>query len=320
MRTFVLLLLCFIFNFSYAQPDWLFLKEKEKKYVGPQWTQENKAALDLSEAVFVNWNAGGSNSISGLVDLKSLYNYKDKFFVWNNDVHVRYGINKQAERETRKTEDLFELNSNMGYRSDDKSHWYYMARLNFRTQFTNGYKYPDKDSPISKFMAPGYVFFGGGMEYGKDIKSLSFYFSPITLKGTFVFDEDLANAGAFGVKAAVYDEDGNLLVPGERFRKEFGMLLTNSYETELVENINVKHRVSLYSDYLNKFGNVDIDWSVDFTFKVNNFVRATFGSHIRYDDDVKTKVPSEDVDGEFDEAGAKVQWRQFLGIGVAFDF
>ncbi|TNJ42846.1 DUF3078 domain-containing protein [Tamlana fucoidanivorans] len=320
MRILLFLVVCMVFNNAYTQPNWLFLREKEKVYEGPQWKQVNKASLDLNQSSFVNWNAGGTNSISGLVDGKSMLNYKDKFYVWNNDIHMRYGINAQQDRETRKTDDLIELNSNIGYRSDSKSNWYYMARMNFRTQFTNGYKYPNTENPISKFMAPGYVFFGGGIEYGKDIQELSFYFSPLTLKGTFVLDENLANSGSFGVTPAVYDDEGNLITPGERFRKEFGVLLTNAYEMDLAQNINVKHQISLYSDYLNKFGNIDLDWRLDFAFKVNSFMRATLGSHMRYDDDVKTKVPSEENPGEFDERGAKLQWKQFLGIGVAFDF
>ena len=88
---------------------------------------------------------------------------------------------------------------------------------------------------------------------------------------------------------------------------------------EIVENIKVKHQVSIYSDYINKFGNLDLDWRVDFDFKVNSFVKATFGSHLRYDDDVKTIIPTE-VEGEYDEAGAKIQWKQFLGVGFAVDF
>jgi hypothetical protein len=88
---------------------------------------------------------------------------------------------------------------------------------------------------------------------------------------------------------------------------------------EILENINVRQQVSLYSDYINNFGNVDVDWRVDFDFKVNSFVRATLGSHLRYDDDVKIIKPT-DVEGEFDESGAKVQWKQFLGVGFAMDF
>lgn len=302
-----------------AQPDSLFLKAKKKAYDGPQWVQKNKATVDLSQVSFTNWNSGGTNSISGLVGFQSSANYKDKYFNWRNNASIRYGINKQEARETRKTDDLFELNSDIGYNPSKTSNWFYSAKFNFRTQLTNGFKYPNTDNPISRFMAPGYLFFGGGMEYGKKIERLAFYFSPITLKATFVFDEDLANAGSFGVEPAVLDDEGNVITPGERIRNEVGILMTNSYEMEVAENVNMKHRVSLYSDYINNFGNVDLDWRIDFDFKVNSFIRATLGSHIRYDDDVKTQKPSE-VEGEFDEAGAKMQWKQFLGVGFAVDF
>ncbi|TXG35183.1 DUF3078 domain-containing protein [Seonamhaeicola maritimus] len=319
MRYILFALVCFSFQFSNAQPDSLYLKEKPKKYDGPQWKIKNKASVDLSEVAFVNWNAGGANSISGLLGLESSRNYSDKYFSWRNNLIMRYGVNKQQSRELRKTDDLFEINSNMGYKPDIKSNWYYSARLNFRTQFANGYKYPNKETPISRLMAPGYLFFGGGMEYGKRIDKLSLYFSPVTLKATFVLDEDLANAGAFGVDPAVLDDQGNIVVPGKRIRKELGILVTNSYEMEVAENINMVHKVGLYTDYINNFGNVDLDWRLDFDFKVNNYVRARFGSHIRYDDDVKTSKET-DVEGEFDEAGAKIQWKQFLGVGFAVDF
>ena len=319
MKYSLFFLVCLCFQFSNAQPDSLYIKEIKQKYTGPQWTQKNKASIDLSEVAFVNWNSGGSNSISGLLGLKSKLDYKDKFFVWKNNVEVRYGVNKQEARELRKTDDLFEVNSNMGYKPDSLSNWFYSARLNFRTQLTNGYNYPNKEVPISRLLAPGYLFFGGGMEYGKNIDELSFYFSPLTLKATFVLDEDLANVGSFGVTPAVLDTNGNIIIPGEQIRTEFGVLVTNSYEMELAENIIVKNQVSLYSDYINNFGNLDLDWRIDFDFKVNSFVRATLGSHLRYDDDVKTQTPS-DIEGEFDVAGAKVQWKQFLGVGFAVDF
>ena len=319
MKNSLFFLIYFCFQFSNAQPDSLYIKEIKLEYTGPQWIQKNKASFDLSEVAFVNWNSGGSNSISGLLGLKSKLNYRDKFFVWKNNVEVRYGVNKQEARELRKTDDLIEINSNMGYKPDSLSNWFYSARLNFRTQLTNGYNYPNKDEPISRLLAPGYLFLGGGMEYGKNIDKLSFYFSPLTLKATFVLDEDLANIGSFGVTPAVLDPDGNVIIPGEQIRTEVGVLVTNSYEMELAENINVKNRVSLYSDYINNFGNLDLDWRIDFDFKVNSFIRATLGSHLRYDDDVKTQTPS-DVQGEFDQAGAKVQWKQFLGVGFAIDF
>lgn len=320
MKNIALLTMVFLcFQLSMAQPDSLFFKIPPKKYDGPQWNYKNNASLYLSEVAFVNWNSGGDNSISGLLGYEGSANYSDKYFTWKNSGLFRFGVNKQKGRELRKSDDLVELNSNIGYKPDSISNWFYSAKLNFRTQTLNGYKYPDTSEPISRLFAPAYLFLGAGMEYGKNIDKLSFYVSPLTLKATFVLDEDLSNAGAFGVTPAVFDDFGNVIVKGQRVRKEMGLLLTNSYEAEVVENIVVKNEVSLYSDYAHNFGNVDVDWRLDFDFKVNSFIKATLGSHLRYDDDIKTTKPSS-VEGETVEAGAKVQWKQFLGIGFAVDF
>jgi hypothetical protein len=309
----ILFVLCFLlFNAALAQPDSLYLKKKVEKEKRPEWVKKQRFTVDLNEVSFVNWNAGGSNSISALVGYQFSYDYSDKYFFWNNNLVAGYGINGQQGRETRKTTDIFEINSNFGYNPTENSNWFYSARFNFKTQFDYGYQYPNVNNPISKFMAPGYLFFGFGMDYGKNIDNLSLYLSPITLKATFVLDETLANAGKFGVTPAVLDIDGNVIKSGKRSRH-------NNYKTEVAKNVTAESVLSLYSDYINNFGNVDVDWRLNLNFKVNNFIRATFESHIRYDDDVKTSVPSA-IEGEFDEAGAKVQWKQFLGIGFAVDF
>lgn len=320
MKNIFIILFCSIFNVSIAQPDSLFLKNKEEKEKGPEWVQKNKFSIDLNEVTFVNWNAGGSNSISALVGYQFSYDYSDKYFFWKNSLVAGYGVNGQQGREARKTTDVIDINSNFGFSPNEKSNWFYSARFNFNTQFAEGFQYPNTDKPISKFMAPGYLFFGGGMEYGRNIDELSLYLSPITLKTTFVLDDNLANAGKFGVKPAVLDVDGNVIVPGNHSRTEAGILITNSYQMEIAQNIVAKNLVSVYSDYINNFGNIDVDWQMNLNFKVNSFVRATLESHLKYDDDVKTTVPSATVEGEFDEAGAKIQWKQFLGIGFAVDF
>jgi len=317
----ILLVIVFLFICisAFAQPDSLYLKEK-RVYDGPQWKQNQNASIDISQVSFTNWNAGGTNSISALLGYQFTANYKDKFFFWNNRLRTSYGVNKQESRELRKTDDIFEITSNLGYQPSNDSKWFYSARFNFKTQLTDGFRYPDTERAISGFLAPGYLFFGGGMEYGKNIEELSFYVSPLTLKATVVLDQDLANEGAFGVDPAVFDANGNLIREGENLRNEVGILITNTYAMDLAKNIKATNLLSVYTDYINNFGNIDVDWRVNFDFKVNNFVRATLESHLRYDDDVKTLEPSPTVAGEFDEAGAKIQWKQFLGIGFAVDF
>lgn len=322
MRHIVILLVLLIGSLGYAQPDSLFLKSEitNKIPLVPVWTKQNKATLDFSQVAFVNWNSGGSNSISALLGVLVNRNMRVKHAKWNNSLIARYGVNKQQDQRLRKTDDYFELISNLGYRKDTLTNWYFSARFNFKTQFSNGYNYPDTSNPISKLMAPGYLFLGAGAEYGKNIEKFSLYFSPFTLKATFVLDEELANQGAFGVEPAIYDDEGNILQRGERLREEFGILFTGSHEAILMDNIKIVNLFSIYTDYLNNFGNIDIDWALNVDFKVNDFVRATLGSHLRYDDDVKILEPIEGEEEEFLESGPKVQWKQLLGIGVVVDF
>ncbi len=290
-------------------------------FVTSHWKEVNIVSLDISEVAFVNWNSGGSNSISGLLGLEVQRNYKKEHLLWENRAVMRYGVNKQQNQSLRKTDDILELKSRFGFRKNTKSNWYYSANFSFTTQFTNGYNYANSDEkPISQFMAPAYMFLGVGSVYGEHIEEFSAYMSPLTLKSTFVLDQDLADAGSFGVTPAVYDNLGNRLSKGNNSREEVGVLLTSTYENILMENISIRTLISLYTDYLNDFGNVDIDWELNLKFKVNNHVRATMGSHLKYDNDVKIAVEDTNMPEETVIKGAKVQWKQLLGVGVSVDF
>jgi hypothetical protein len=283
------------------------------------WDEKNAVGLDFNEVAFVNWSSGGNNSVSALIHGDFERNYKKKLTNWKNSAVIRYGINAQEGREIRKTEDELVFSSSFGYRRDSTSNFYYSARMDFNTQFTNGYRYPETDIPISKFMAPGYLFLGVGAEFSHPEEDLTVYLSPITQKSTFVLDQRLANEGMFGVTPAVRDEDGNLIEEGESVRTEFGLQFTNRFSKEVFENVNLKHRLNLYSDYLNKFGNIDVDWQINVNLKVNDFIKANVGSQIRYDDDVKYKEDF-DGDGELETTGPRLQFKQTLGVGVVYEF
>jgi hypothetical protein len=158
---------------------------------------------------------------------------------------IRYGINKQDDRELRKTDDGFSILSNYGYKTDLNSNWFSSARFNFNTKFTNGYAYPNTDTPISKFFAPAYVFLGIGSEYNRKDWNANFYFSPLTLKTTFVLNQRLADLGSYGVTKAIYDEEGNLLKRGRKSRTELGLLFNNYWKTEIYKNMTLENRLSL---------------------------------------------------------------------------
>jgi hypothetical protein len=281
------------------------------------WEKKNTVGLDISQIAFVNWNAGGVNSVSGLLKGNFLRKYQKGNLKWVNEMIIRYGINKQDGIELRKTDDAFQFNSTLGYRKDTITNWYSSAKFNFNTQFTNGYAYPNTTKAISKPFAPAYIFLGVGSEYSNKEKKLNVYISPLTMKTTLVLDQTLANQGAFGVNKAIYDADGNLLRKGELHRMELGFLVTNYYKKEIYKNIIWENRLSLYSDYINRFGNVDIDWQMQLELVVNEYVKANIGAHFIYDDDIKAK---EEVNGEQVTVGPKLQLKQLLGVGLSYNF
>jgi len=283
------------------------------------WTRKNAMGVNFNEVAFVNWNAGGNNSISALFFGNFERNFQKELLSWKTNASLRYGLNAQEGRELRKTEDQIVFNSTFGYRRNPTSNFRYSAKFNFNTQFANGYRYPDTEKPISSFMAPGYVFLGIGAEYTAPKEDLIIYLSPVTQKSTFVLNQTLANEGMFGVTPAMRDELGNIIEEGEKVRTEFGILFTSSFKKEIFTNVNMENQLSFYSDYLNKFGNVDVDWELNLNLVVNDFIKANIGSHLRYDDDVKVKEDT-NGDGELEILGPKVQFKQMLGVGVVYEF
>lgn len=270
------------------------------------WNHKNSIGLDLNEVTFVNWNAGGSNSVSGLFKVQFSRIYEKLYTLWNNEVSARYGLNQQQDKGLIKTDDEIRLSSTFGYRKDTVSNWYFSAQFNFRTQFTNGYKNPDDDDPISAFFAPAYVHLGIGTQFNLKPELFSIYFAPITLKSTYVFNDQLSEEGAFGV------------VPGENSRHELGLLIQTKWEKEIFKNVAMVNNLDLYSDYINDFGNIDVDWVLSFQFKINKLFQANFRSHLIYDNDIKIKETNDD--GVVETLGARLQLKQQLGIGIIYNF
>lgn len=281
------------------------------------WEKKNTIGFDLNEIAFSNWNAGGVSSISGLLKGNFTRIYALPKSKWFNELVIRYGINKQDGMAVRKSDDAIQFNSTFGYRKDTISNWYHSAKFNFNTQFTNGYNYPNTQFAISKPFAPAYTFLGVGAEYFNKVKKITIYISPLTMKNTLVLDQRLANQGAFGVTKATYDLDGNLISDGEKSKTELGFLITSYYKKEVWKNINLENRLSLYSDYINNFGNIDVDWQIQLDLIVNQYVRANIGAHILYDDDIKAK---KEKSGEQVIIGPKIQLKQVLGVGLVYAF
>jgi hypothetical protein len=270
------------------------------------WDHKNVIGFDLNQVSFVNWNSGGQNSVSGLFKVEFARVYEKLYTLWKNQVSARYGLNNQQNLGLIKTDDEIRLSSSFGYRKDTLSNWYFSAQFNFKTQFTDGFKDAESEDPISRFFAPAYLHLGIGSQYNVKEKLFSIYVSPLTLKSTYVFDEKLSNEGAFGVE------------PGERSRHELGILVRTKWEKEIFKNVAMENDLELYSDYINDFGNIDVEWILNFQFKINKVFQASFRTHLIYDNDIKIKETNEA--GEVETLGARVQLKQQLGLGIIYNF
>jgi len=62
------------------------------------WTKKNAVGVTFNEVAFVNWNAGGNNSISALFFGNFQRNYQKKLLSWKTNASLRFGLNaKKAE-------------------------------------------------------------------------------------------------------------------------------------------------------------------------------------------------------------------------------
>jgi hypothetical protein len=306
--------LFFIFSLVVTGQDTIPVLSKDS---ASPWRNKNKVGFDISQIAFINWSAGGNSAISGLIkgDFSRVYTKGNQ--KWVNELIVRYGLNQQDGVELRKTDDLIQLNSTFGYRKDSISNWYHSAKFNFNTQFSNGYAYPNTEKAISRLFAPAYILLGVGTENSSKSKHRVFYLSPFTFKTTFVLDQTLANQGAFGVTEAIVDSNDMIITNGKQIRTELGFLFSSYYKKEIAKNIVWVNKLVLFSDYINKFGNIDIDYDFKLDMTVNQYVKVNIGARIIYDDDIKAK---EEQDGKQVTLGPKLQIRQMLGVGLVYTF
>lgn len=280
------------------------------------WKKGGYVALNFSQVGLSNWAAGGQNSIA-LTGLVSLYgNLKLGSSTWDNSLDLGYGILRQSTRlgsgqgTFLKTDDKVDLVSKYGRRASEK--WYYAALLNFNTQSTAGYSYPNDTVAISRFMAPGYLLFAAGMDY-KPSDVFTAFISPITMKTTFVLDDSLSNAGGFGVTGAVKDDLGNIITQGSRTRVEYGGYLRLAYKQTFKENITITSKLALFSNYANNPQNIDVNWETLIEMKVNKYISCSIATHLLYDDDV-------DITDAEGNVGPRTQFKEVIGVGFSYKF
>lgn len=257
------------------------------------WKKNGKMTVLFNQSAFNNaWMAGGTSSMAGNFGLNYNFNYKKGNNVWDNKFIAAYGLTKLkgAERNT-KTDDRLELNSLYGKKAI--GNWYYSAFLNAKSQMDSGFD-PTGSIRISHFFSPAYLQVGPGVLWKKG-DNLKFNFAPATSRLIIVDGQFTKLTSSFGVDQ------------GKTNRYEFGASVSAYYKLNLMENVTVENMLNLYSNYLDKPQNVDVDYQLNLAMKVNKYMSANVSLQAIYDDNANP-IKSE------------VQIREVFGLGINYGF
>jgi hypothetical protein len=289
------------------------LLDIQKIIVKPQyWKFRSEASFALNQGSMTNWVKGGESSISTALDITGYADYNNKLLKLssNNFARLKFGYIASGEKGIRKNLDLLETNSKLNHKAFGK--FDFSAIMLFKTQIAPGYNYPNDSVPVSKFMNPGILTIGFGLDY-KPNKTTSINFSPLSYKGTFVMDTANIDQTKYGIPK----DRKALNEPGVSF------MISNEYKP--VKNVTVTNRLQLFTNYIHNPQNIDIDWEMIVVANLNWFTDVRFNTHLIFDDDTKTieldknKKPVLRSDGT-QKKTARIQFKEMLGFSLVFRF
>lgn len=263
------------------------------------WKRGGVAKLLFNQAAFSEWASGGQNSISLSFHTDYDLSYSKNGWRWDTKFLGDFGLTKLSGTTfLRKTNDRFDLQSFLGKEFSDT--WSYSTVFGVKTQFARGYKFgQDANGNETRtlrthFFSPVYIKLGVGL-YWKKSKNLWVNIAPFTQRLTLVsrkFTMDLPEGKEyFGVRK------------GDNHRFELGASVNALYKFSPMENMTLEQRLGLYSDYLDKAENVDVDYQIAAELEVNKYISTNLILQLVYDDN----------------AVQRLQVREVFGVGVRME-
>jgi hypothetical protein len=137
--------------------------------------------------------------------------------------------------------------------------------------------------------------------------------APLSYKNTFVLD------------TAMIDQTKHGIEKDKMTKQELGTQLVFNNKVTANKDLTVENRIRLFSNYLNKPQNVDVDWEMILDQKIAWFFTIRVNLHLMYDDDIRIPlldpegVPIMLPDGS-EKKIAKSQFKEFIGLTLQFKF
>ena len=296
-RLLVVIILFFSLNITQSQND------KVQDSLDNSWLLSGKFTFLGNQSSYSYWTAGGQTSVSGTIKIDYDFNYDKNGWNWDTKLITAYGLNSVGgSKFLKKTDDKLEINSLLGKKFTNNliGNWSYSSFINFKTQWTKGYRFrknsegQEERTELTRFFSPAYLQVGIGL-YWKKNKDLWINMAPITgrliMVNRFFTDNLQDNKQYFGVRK------------GETSRFELGASIRSFFKFELLENVFVSNRISLYSDYLDNPANIDLDYTINTEMKINKYLTTNLIIQFIYDhNSVK-----------------RLQVREVMGIGLSLD-
>lgn len=263
--------------------------------IDTSWKKGGFIGLNFTQVGLSQWYAGGENSLALAGNVNLFDNYAKGKITWDNTLDLNYALLQSGTADVRKSDDRIDFTSKYGRKIKEGSKWYYAALLNFKSQFTDGFAYPNDSVVVSKFLAPGYLILSLGLDF-KPNDFLSFYLSPVTGKFTFVTDADLNSIGAYGVDT------------GKTVRSEFGAYLNMKFKKDIMENVTFSTKLELFNNYTDKDKDnakrIDVNWETALMMKVNKYLTAGLNTILIYDHNQIQRT----------------QFKEVIGVGFGYKF
>ncbi len=274
------------------------------------WDYEMSNLLSISQTYLANWTKGGESSFATTMDVtgKATYNNKEAKTQFINLARLKFGTIMTQEKGFRKNNDMLEVDSKYNRNAWGKIGM--SASFYMKNQIAKGYSYPNDSVAISKFLNPGTITIGIGAEY-KPMEKTTLNIAPLSYKTTFVLDTAAIDQTRHGIDADKWA------------KREMGLQVVVDNELKPFKDFTMTNKVRLFSNYLYKPQNVDVDWEIILEQKINWFFTIRLNLHMIYDDDVHFKVydANDEVitfpDGSEKEV-AKLQFKEFVGLTLSF--
>lgn len=260
----------------------------KKKVEERHWKSSTNFQLNFGQQHYENWVGGDAGKIEIFGKINQKLTYQTEKVVWDNNLEIIYGINKNHGDSFRKSSDQITLNSIFGKKVNEN--FSYSFFFNLQTQLTNTYHKNDeeKNFRLSGLAAPLYLAGGPGIMWRwQDHWAVNI--APSSLKATYLkgitykYRKDRADF----ISSAQEDMYG--IAMGEKINYRWGLYAQVYTTYTLLKNIKIENRLSLYSNYLENPKNIDLDNTLNINFKINKLLSTNLVFQTIYDDDVYSR-------------------------------